>query len=54
MSNCWKTLDHIVVLRPEADEEHPQDLCLDAGYTGSDEKVQFCGYMPHIHLFGSC
>ena len=26
------TLDHIVVLRPEADEEHPQNLCLDAGY----------------------
>ena len=32
------TLDHIVVLRPEADEEHPQNLCLDAGYTGSGEK----------------
>lgn len=31
------TLDHIVVLRPEADEEHPQNLCLDAGYTGSGE-----------------
>ena len=30
-----ETLDHIVVLRPEPDEEHPQNLCLDAGYTGS-------------------
>ena len=28
-----ETLDHIVVLRPEPDEEHPQNLCLDAGYT---------------------
>jgi len=27
------TLNHIMVLRPEADEEHPQNLCLDAGYT---------------------
>ena len=30
-----ETLDHIVVLRPEPDEEHPQNLCLDAGYTSS-------------------
>lgn len=41
-------LDHIVVLRPEADEEHPQNLCLDAGYTGSGETVQSHGYTPHI------
>ncbi len=26
-----ETLDHIVTLRPEPDEEHPQNLCLDAG-----------------------
>ena len=37
-----------MALRPEADEEHLQNLCLDAGYTGSDEKVQLRGYMPHI------
>jgi len=35
-----ETLDHIVTLRPEPDEKHPQNLCLDAGYTGSQEKVQ--------------
>ena len=42
------TLDQIVVLRPEADKEHSQNLCLDAGYTGSDGKVESRGYMPHI------
>ena len=46
------TLDHIVVLRPEADEEHLQNLCLDAGYTGSGEKVQSHGYTPHIRPRG--
>lgn len=35
-----ETLDHIVVLRPEPDEEHPQNLCLDAGYTGSGDTVE--------------
>ncbi len=43
-----ETLDHIVTLRPESDEEHPQNLCLDAGYTGGQEKVQQRGYTPHI------
>ena len=43
-----ETLDHIVVLRPEPDEEHPQNLCLDAGYTGSQETIQKRGYTPHI------
>ena len=46
------TLDHIVVLRPEPDQDYPQNLCLDAGYTGSDEKVQSRGYTPHIHPRG--
>ena len=40
------TLDHIVALRPEADEEHPQNLCLDAGYTGSGEKVSRMAIRP--------
>ncbi|MDE6589463.1 MAG: transposase, partial [Oscillospiraceae bacterium] len=50
------TLDHIVVLRPEPDEEHPQNLCLDAGYTGIAEKIQPRGEEkkelernPHFH-----
>ena len=46
------TLDHIVALRPEEDEEHPKNLCLDAGYTGSGEKVQSHGYTPHIRPRG--
>ncbi len=47
-----ETLDHIVVLRPEPDEHHPQNLCLDAGYTGVQEKVQQRGYTPHIRPRG--
>ena len=47
-----ETLDHIVVLRPEPDEEHPQNLCLDAGYTGSQETIQKRGYTPHIRPRG--
>ena len=42
------TLDHIVVLRPEADEEHPQNLCLDAGYTGA---VKRCSRMAIRPIF---
>ena len=47
-----ETLDHIVVLRPQPDEEHPQNLFLDAGYTGSQDKVQERGYIPHIRPRG--
>ncbi len=47
-----ETLDHIVILRPEPDEDHPQNLCLDAGCTGSKEKVQQRGYTPHIRPRG--
>ena len=47
-----ETLDHIVVFRPESDEDHPQNLCLDAGYTGSSEKVLERGYIPHIRPRG--
>lgn len=46
------TLDHIVVSRPKPDKDHPQNLCLDAGYTGSDEKVRERGYIPHIRPRG--
>ena len=47
-----ETLDHIVVLRPEPDEEHPQNLCLDAGYTGSGDAVEQRNYIPHIRPRG--
>ena len=43
-----ETLDHIVTPRPQPEKEHPQNLCLDAGYTGSEEKVKQRGYIPHI------
>ena len=33
------TLDDIVIARPKVTEEHPQNLCLDAGYTGKQEAV---------------
>jgi len=45
-------LDHILVLRSEPDEDHPQNLCLDAGYTGSQEKFQQRSYTPHIRSRG--
>ena len=47
-----ETLDHIVTVRPEPEEDHPQNLCLDAGYTGSQEKVEQRGYIPHIRPRG--
>ena len=47
-----ETLDHIVVLRPEPDEEHPQNLCLDAGYTGGAEAVEQRNSIPHIRPRG--
>ena len=40
-----ETLDHIVVLRPKLDEQHPQNLCLDAGYTGSGDAVKQRSYI---------
>ena len=42
------TLDDIVITRPEVTEEHPQNLCLDAGYTGKQEVVTDHQYIPHI------
>ena len=47
-----ETLDHIVMQRPDLDEEHPQNLCLDAGYTGSREAVEQRNYIPHIRPRG--
>ena len=41
------TLDDIVLARPEVTEEHPQNLCLDAGYTGKQEAVTYRHYKPH-------
>jgi putative transposase len=44
------TLDHIMVERPVPSEEHPQHLCLDAGYDYDTvyEIVRAYQYQPHI------
>ena len=47
-----ETLEHLVVLRPEPDEEHRQNLCLDAGYTGSEDALRRRNYIPHIRPRG--
>jgi len=43
-----ETLDSIVIFRPAPTPESPQNLCLDAGYTGSNKAVEERGYIPHI------
>ena len=40
-----ETLDGIITFRPAPTEDHPQNLCLDAGYTGSAEIVEQRGYI---------
>ncbi len=42
------TLEHIIIDRPEATSDHPQHLCMDAGYTGSAKIVETKGYTAHI------
>lgn len=46
------TLDSIVIDRPEVTVETPQNLCLDAGYTGSTQAVESRGYTAHIRPRG--
>jgi putative transposase len=47
-----KTLDNLVIFRPAPTEESPQNLCLDAGYTGYNESVTSRNYIPHIRPRG--
>ena len=47
-----ETLDAAIVERPEATNEGPQNLCLDAGYTGHEKDVVSRGYTPHIRPRG--
>ncbi len=49
-----RTLDAIVLDRPEPTEEAPQHLCLDKGYDnrGNREIVEERGYVPHIRRIG--
>jgi len=46
------TLDGIVVLRPEPTDQQTQNLCLNAGYTGSAPSVEVRNYIPHIRPRG--
>ncbi len=46
------TLDSIVIDRPEVTPQTPQNLCLDAGYTGSTKEVESKGYTAHIRPRG--
>jgi putative transposase len=49
VSQLERMLDSIVIERPDI-FEHPQHLCLDAGYTGEPalEIVVLRGFIPHI------
>ncbi len=47
-----ETLDGVIVLRPEPSDEAPQNLCLDAGYTGHQSEVETRGYIAHIRPRG--
>lgn len=47
-----ETLDKIVVSRPAVCEQHPQNLCLDAGYTGSAQSIEVRQYTAHIRPRG--
>jgi putative transposase len=48
------TLDGIVIVRPDPSAEHPQHLCLDAGYAGAParQEVESRQYLPHIRSRG--
>lgn len=47
-----ETLGGIVIFRPLPTPENPQNLCLDAGYTGYKETVEKYGYISHIRPRG--
>ena len=47
-----KTLDKIVILRPEVTEDKQQNLCLDASYTGAEKIISGKNYVLHIRPRG--
>jgi putative transposase len=47
-----KTLDNLVVFRPLPTKNSPQNLCLDAGYTGHSQEVIDRNYIPNIRPRG--
>lgn len=42
----------IVIVRPQPDAENPQNLCLDAGYVGSEKTIGAYNYIAHIRPRG--
>lgn len=46
------TLDSIVIERPETSGEKPQNLCMDAGYTGHQDEAAARHYTAHIRPRG--
>lgn len=49
-----KTLDAVVITRPEVSERAPQHLCADAGYAGNPaaEAISKRAYKPHVRSRG--
>ena len=43
-----KTLDKMVIFRPEVTDDKPQNLCFDAGYTGAEKIISDRRYILHI------
>lgn len=41
-----------MIFRPLPTEQHPQNLCLDAGFVGSQGEVEQRGYTAHIRPRG--
>jgi transposase len=46
------TLDNIVIFRPTPTNNSPQNLCLDAGFTGKEDAVIARDFIPHIRPRG--
>ena len=47
-----ETLDNSIMPRPAVSEGQPQNLCLDAGYTGSTQSIEERQYTAHIRPRG--
>lgn len=47
-----ETLQGIVIFRPLPTMKNPQNLCLDAGFVGSQATVESYGYTAHIRPRG--
>jgi len=46
------TLDSLVIARPQVNGGKPQNLCMDAGYTGHQNEAELRNYTAHIRPRG--